>query len=58
MTKELIKKTKKPEMTIEEATTYLKSVDEWHSSKVFDSQTIIKWATFLKNYLEKKSITK
>lgn len=56
MNKEL-KKTKKEEMNMEEAIAYLKSIDEWHSSKIFESHIILKWANFLKNREEKTKKT-
>jgi hypothetical protein len=35
-------------MTIEEATAYLKSIDEWESVWRLERETILKWAEFLK----------
>jgi len=44
------KEKEKPEqMTLEEATNFLKKLNEWESARKFDRETIIKWAEFLKN---------
>lgn len=37
------------EMTLAEAETYLRKVGEWHGVVTMPRDTIIKWATFLKN---------
>lgn len=39
----------KETMTLEEATNFLKKLNEWESARKFDRETIIKWAEFLKN---------
>jgi len=36
-------------MSLEEATAYLKKMNEWESVVSLDRETIIKWAEFLKN---------
>jgi hypothetical protein len=36
-------------MTLEQATNYLKKLNEWESARKFDRETIIKWAEFLKS---------
>lgn len=36
-------------MSLEEATAYLKKINEWESVVSLDRDTIIKWAEFLKN---------
>lgn len=39
----------KVSMTLEQATDYLKKLNEWESARKFDRETIIKWAEFLKS---------
>lgn len=36
-------------LSLEEATLYLKKIKEWESAVKFDRETIIAWASFLKN---------
>lgn len=56
----MTKQIKKEEMTMDEAIAYLKSIGEWQSAKIFEPQTILKWATFLKDREEnqKKTVAK
>ncbi len=42
-------KAKEETMSLEEATNYLKKLNEWESARKFDRETIIKWAEYLKN---------
>jgi hypothetical protein len=46
--KELIKKIDMF-LTMEDATSYLKSIGEWESASKFDRHTILNWAKFLKS---------
>lgn len=48
MTKPLNYKDSNSPMSMEEATTYLKKLNEWESVWNMERDTIIKWAEFLK----------
>ena len=41
-------------ITMEDATSYLKSIGEWESASKFDRQTILNWAKYLKSKEIKK----
>jgi hypothetical protein len=44
-----LKKENKIDLTMDDAITYLKSIDEWNSASKFDRETILAWANYLKN---------
>lgn len=49
MSKSLNTKENSSSMNLEQATTYLKKINEWESVWRFDRNTILGWANFLKD---------
>lgn len=54
MTKPTSDKSSQKEMTLAEAEQFLRKIGEWHEAVKMDRDTIIKWATFLKNKEQNK----
>jgi hypothetical protein len=53
-TKSKTKKQAELLMSMDDAITYLKKMDEWDAIRNMDRETVIKWASFLKNREESK----